>query len=70
MKYFYYVIDIGTNGKRYAETVRIAQCNNLKRAFEGFGNVEYIYPCASKKEAEAIAEAWNEFYKRNGTYGY
>ena len=67
MKYFYIVMAINENGKQYAYVLRHNQSNNLIGVTEQ-KNAEFAYLCQSKKEAERIASAWVESYKKNGTY--
>ena len=67
MKYFYIVMAINENGKQYAYIMRHNKCNNLIGTVNQ-KNAEFALLCSSKKEAEKVANAWVETYKRNKTY--
>lgn len=64
-KYTWYVFTIkNEDGKFYSFCERISNNNNLV----GYAKQAYaMNACDSKKEAVAIAAAWNEAYTRNGT---
>jgi len=52
----------------YASVVRIPQANNLLSVLRQYPTALHANICSTKKEAETIAESWNEAYKKNGTY--
>lgn len=69
MKYFYYAIDNkDKDGKMYAHAWRIHESINLLSALRQFPNAIFIHQCKTKKEAESIADNWNECHKTNGCY--
>lgn len=51
-----------------AFAVSTSGCNNLVSLLDSIGGLVSANVCNSRKEAEEIAEAWNETYKKNGTF--
>lgn len=66
----YYVIQIEKNGLCYAFCEKVPNCYNLKCIFERYPDMMSINACDSKKEAERIAEIWNDGFMKNGTYRF
>lgn len=53
-----------------AFAVSTSGCNNLVSLLDSIGGLVTANVCNSRKEAEEIARAWNETFKKNGTYFY
>lgn len=53
-----------------AFAVSCSGCDNLVYVLDRIGGLVTANVCNSRKEAEEIARAWNETYKKNGTYFY
>lgn len=53
-----------------AFAVSASGCDNLVCVLDRIGGLVSANVCNSRKEAEEIARAWNETYKKNGTYFY
>lgn len=53
-----------------AFAVSASGCENLVWVLDHIGGLVSANVCNSRKEAEEIARAWNETYKKNGTYFY
>lgn len=66
-KYHYMVITETVNGKKYSYVCRLIGRNNLLALIKDCPNISKVNICSTKKEAEKIAEMWNESYKANGT---
>lgn len=78
MKYVYVVVTVVNKGKLYAFDDKLNNYSNL------LGQIEKIMGLSdnpsdyrnnitimdSKKQAMETAKAWNEAYKKNGTFGY
>jgi len=66
MKMIFVVCVYVADGKRraFAETIKTGQ--NLK-SIQGLCNADCIHLCESRKQADDIARAWNDSYRRNGT---
>lgn len=56
--------------KNYAYALTVNRCYNLVHVLARENNLMCANVCATKKEAERIADFWNECYKNNGTYLY
>lgn len=62
------------NGNVYPENSYLAfalsvpACNNLVSELSRISGIMTANVCASRKEAEEIAEDWNWQYRQNGTY--
>lgn len=65
----YLVISFEENGKFYAIAKKWNNSNNLVSLFSE-KKVLTANICDSKKEAEIIADAWNNQYKENGNYAF
>lgn len=52
----------------YADVLRIGSNENLCSLLASIGGLKCANVFSSRKEAEAVAQMWNESYKRNGTY--
>lgn len=53
-----------------AFAVSVSGSDNLVHALDIIGGLVSANVCNSRKEAEEIARAWNETFKKNGTYFY
>ena len=53
-----------------AFAVSVSGYENLVAALARIGGLVTANVCHSRKEAEEIARAWNETYKKNGIYFY
>ena len=53
-----------------AFAVSASGCDNLVCVLDHIGGLVSANVCSSRREAEEIARAWNETYKKNGTYFY
>lgn len=51
----------------YADVLRVSTQDNILHVLNMYAGVMYANICNSKREADAVARAWNEDYKRNGT---
>ncbi len=67
IKKHYFVFSQCVDGERFAFAETIRESENIL-AFAARHNADYCMACSSRAEAEKIAIAWNESYKRNGTY--
>ena len=54
--------------KYFADVMRVSELDNLTAKLEGIGGLMHANICSTKKRAREIADAWNEGYKKNGTY--
>ena len=52
----------------YADVLRVSSDNNILSVLSSIGGLKSANAFPSKKQAEEVAELWNECYKRNGTY--
>lgn len=71
--YAYYVVAVkDKENKSYAFAQRVHRCVNLYGLFERYvpSEVTSINNCATFKEAKTLAEAWNDGYRKNGTYQF
>lgn len=50
--------------------VSVSGNENLVSVLESIAGLISANVCTSRKEAEAIAAAWNETYEKNGTFYY
>lgn len=65
MSYTWYVVSVkDTEGKLYAFADRLSNNCNLVGIAK---DAETMNACESKREAEEIAESWNQSFIRNGT---
>ena len=53
--------------KYYASVIRESRANNLLWIMRRYNKAIHANVCSTKKEAEALAQAWNEAYENNGT---
>lgn len=51
----------------YADVLRVSTQDNILHVLNMYAGMMHAYICSSKREANAVARAWNESYKRNGT---
>ena len=58
----------GTNKKYFADVMCVSDLDNLAARLECIGGLLSANICSTKKQAREIADAWNEGYKKNGTY--
>lgn len=68
MKNFYYAVSEHENGKNYAYVIKATASDNLLGLFERHKNLKTANACETKKQAENLANFWNECYKINRTY--
>ena len=54
----------------YAFVIRCTGSDNLKALLDTIGGLRAANICQSKKAASELVTAWNEAYKRNGSYLY
>ena len=52
----------------YADVLRVSSDSNILSVLSSIGGLKSANTFPSKKQAEEVAELWNECYKRNGTY--
>lgn len=51
----------------YAAVLRVSNQDNILHVLNMYAGMMHANICNSKREADAVARAWNESYKRNGT---
>lgn len=78
--YVYYVVSchydmesLAGNGRtkgNIAYVEKIGRSQNLLTTFQRIGGLKSINTCKTKKEAEQIANDWNEACRNNGTYAF
>lgn len=72
--YSYYVVEEmhDVTRRKFAHVIRIANNENLLTAFQASLDYSLIHvnACRTKKEAQAIADAWNESAKAKGEYAF
>ena len=69
-----FVLSYTKKGKKYAITRQCYEGENLFHKFKNweqdytsfYGNLDIILKVSSKKNADAIARAWNKTYQQNG----
>ena len=71
VKRFWFVLTNKTpDGELFATASPFTANDNLSWQFDpAFGTVTANI-CETRKQAEEIAEKWNEAYRKNGTYAY
>ena len=69
-KYFYYAATREQNGKNYAFVIKASNGDNLVSLFSRYGENLAVNACATKKDADKLANFWNECYKKNGTNAF
>lgn len=47
--------------------LRVSNQDNILHVLNMYAGMMHANICNSKREADAVARAWNESYKRNGT---
>lgn len=52
----------------YAFVHSVGQNDNLKSSLDSIGGLQAAQLCQTKKEAQQLANFWNNCYKKNGTY--
>lgn len=62
--------EVEQDHKYFADVMKVSESDNLKCRLEHIGGLIHANICSTKKEAERIAEKWNERYRVNGTYLY
>lgn len=67
MKNFYFVFSAMMDGKNYAGTMTKTSQDNLAFLHQQIPNLTAVQICESKRQAEEIADYWNESFKKNGT---
>lgn len=83
MKNFYFVVMVDYTGMKDVfgncdpEKTRLgafvwsaSESDNLVSVLEHIGGLKTANLCPTKKRAKEIADAWNESFKRNGTYAF
>lgn len=68
MKNNYLAVSTVEDGKRLAYVLKVLPCENLLHVLQSRPNVEFVNICESKREAQEVANAWNQSYWNNGTY--
>mgnify|MGYP005768670771 FL=1 len=63
----HYVFVVEKDDKFFAYAKTIPNSNNLL-SYLGLTGLKTVNAADSKKEAKALAEFWNDCYKKNGTY--
>lgn len=66
--YVWYVLIRTENGKHYAHAFRLRQNQNIASFVHDYPNITHMNACPTMKYAKEIAQAWNESFKKNGTY--
>ena len=61
-------VSILENDKRLAYVLKVNTCENLLAVLQRRPNAEFVTICATKREAQELANAWNRSYWNNGTY--
>lgn len=67
-KNLFIVVSVSENGKMYAWAFKVAACQNLVDVLASIKNLVTANVCDTMKAAKETASAWNEAYKRNGSY--
>lgn len=67
MKNTYISVTIEKSGKRCAFAIAVSPSDNLLHALDIAG-ISAANICQSKREAQEIAQAWNDSYRANGSY--
>ena len=70
MRNLYFAVTEKIQGKNIAYVLEVWKSDNLVHIFAPENNFVCANYYPTKKEAELIADAWNESYKMNGTYLY
>ena len=72
--YAYFVIcqkyDLESCKGYCASAEKIRRSQNLMGVFERWPGLQHVNSCKTYKEAQTIADSWNESYKANGTYAF
>ena len=66
MKMIFVVVVTAENGKHSALADTIATGNNLVPILKRY-NADICHLCESRREADELAQKWNEAYRQNGT---
>lgn len=66
MKMIFVVAEMEINGKVYAVADTIRTGENLAAILQRY-RTGIVHLCESRKQAEEIAQAWNDDFIRNGT---
>jgi hypothetical protein len=66
MKMIFVVVVTTENGKYFAFADTIATGNNLIAILKRY-NADICHLCESRREADELAQKWNEAYRQNGT---
>lgn len=69
MKNFYFAIVENIDGKKlaYAEKAREGE-NLLRKWWINSASVITVQPCHTRKEAERLADYWNDTFRNNNEY--
>ncbi len=71
MKRYWFVLSMKTaEGKLWAAASPFTTQDNLTWQFDPAAGTVTANICENKKQAERIANLWNETYKKNGTYAF
>lgn len=71
MKNYWFVMSFrNREGKLYAAASPFNHGYNLVYQFDPAAGCVTANICETKKQAETIAQLWNEAYKKNGTYAF
>ena len=64
------VVIVCYGDKFHAFTISVAGSQNLFSSLNMWAGIVSASICSSKKDAEHLAEFWNECYQENGTWFY
>lgn len=67
-KKLFIAVTVKENGKYYSWVHIVHSSLNLVDVLSGIKNIETANVCDTLKKAKEIVFAWNEAYKKNGTY--
>lgn len=73
MKKHYFAVTEEYEGHYFAYAMGASDADNLLALFArqaGIATLVAAHACGSRKQAEEIAEGWNESFRKNGTYLY
>lgn len=68
MKHFYLDIQIEENGKQLAYAHSVTENENLLSVLNRIKGVKAAYLCQTRKQAQELAEVWNDCARKNGAH--
>ena len=68
MKHFYLAVQIEENGKWFACDQAVAENENLLSVLNRIKGVKAANLCQTRKQAQELAEVWNDCARKNGVY--